>query len=77
MEWFDDLLRYALYLGAVFQLIDIGAIIFLPPKSDDDTTDADMDGQPNGKEASDIQEERVDSIAILTNKKSKKVRRRK
>ena len=77
MELFDDLLRYGLYLGAVFQLIAIGAIIFLPPKSDDGPTDAEMDGQPNGNEACDVTEERVDSISTSTNKKNKKVRRRK
>ena len=77
MELFDDLLRYGLYLGAVFQLIAIGAIIFLPPKSDDGPTDAEMDGQPYGNEASDVTEERVDSISTSTNKKNKKVRRRK
>lgn len=30
-SWFDHVLHYGLLIGAVFQIICIGAIVFLPP----------------------------------------------
>ena len=78
MELFDDLLRYGLYLGAIFQLVAIAAIIFVPPKSDD-TADLDVDTRSNGKETSDVatEKEHLDNTSAATNKKNKKIRRRK
>lgn len=76
MELFDDLLRYGLYLGAIFQLVAIAAIIFLPPKSDD-VADVEVDAQSNERETPDVTMagERADSKDA--GKKNKKVRRRK
>ena len=75
---FDDLLRYGLYLGAIFQLIAIGAIIFVPPKYAD-PTDLEMD--LNGTETSDVMTtvtaEHLENTNAAMNKKGKKVRRRK
>ena len=34
--WFDHFLHYGLFLGAIFQLICIAAIVIIPPKSDED-----------------------------------------
>jgi hypothetical protein len=34
-EWYEELLRYGLYIGAAFQLIAILAIIAFPPSSSD------------------------------------------
>ena len=36
---FDDLLHYGLVLGAVFQLIALGAIIFLPDSNQEERED--------------------------------------
>eukprot|EP00731_Ephydatia_muelleri_P012693 Em0007g3a len=76
---FDDLLRYGLYLGAIFQLIAIGAIIFVPPKYDDCTDHLEM--EPNGTEMTDVmatdKAEHPENTTAAMNKKGKKVRRRK
>lgn len=76
---FDDLLRYGLYLGAIFQLIAIGAIIFVPPKYDDCTDQLEM--EPNGTEMTDVmateKAEHPENTTAAMNKKGKKVRRRK
>lgn len=45
---FDDLLHYGLLVGAVFQLIAIGAIIFLPSAGEDDDV-------PDGKGSSEAE----------------------
>jgi hypothetical protein len=41
--WFDHFLHYGLFLGAIFQLICIAAIVIIPPKSDEDE-DSPSDG---------------------------------
>ena len=47
----DDLLHYGLLVGAVFQLIAIGAIIFLPSTAeDDDVTDGRVSSEAEGVE---------------------------
>ena len=33
-SWFDFILRYGLYAGAVFQMACIAAIVLLPPRKD-------------------------------------------
>ena len=75
---FDDLLRYGLYLGAIFQLIAIGAIIFVPPKYDDSS---DLEVELNGTETTDVmtteKAEHLENTTAVMNKKGKKVRRRK
>ena len=57
----DDLLHYGLLIGAVFQLIAIGAIIFLPSAGeDDDVTDgkgsseAELEGVQEKKRTAEI-----------------------
>lgn len=55
-EWYEQVLRYGLYLGAAFQLICILAVIISPSSdikddldNDDDSAssdDEDLDGQP-------------------------------
>ena len=45
----DDLLHYGLLVGAIFQLIAIGAIIFLPSVEENDDT-------PDGKGSSETGE---------------------
>ena len=39
-EWYEELLRYGLYIGAAFQLIAILAIIAFPPTSSDHSEDS-------------------------------------
>ena len=39
-EWYEELLRYGLYIGAAFQLIAILAIIAFPPSSSDQSEDS-------------------------------------
>lgn len=47
----DDLLHYGLLVGAVFQLIAIGAIIFLPSTGeDDDVPDGKVSSEDEGAE---------------------------
>lgn len=47
----DDLLHYGLLVGAVFQLIAIGAIIFLPSTGeDDDVPDGKVSSEAEGVE---------------------------
>ncbi|XP_023220536.1 protein MANBAL-like [Centruroides sculpturatus] len=52
----DELLRYGLFFGAIFQLICIAAVVFIPPKedgrdggdsSDDDTSTEGQTHQPS------------------------------
>ncbi|KAL3254619.1 hypothetical protein MRX96_054147 [Rhipicephalus microplus] len=33
-ELVDELLRYGLFLGAIFQLVCIAAVVFVPPKEE-------------------------------------------
>jgi hypothetical protein len=33
-SWFDCILRYGLYAGAIFQIACIAAIVLLPPRKD-------------------------------------------
>lgn len=42
----DDLLRYGLFIGAIFQMICIAAVIFIPPKDEgrDGGDSSDEDG---------------------------------
>ena len=71
---FDDLLRYGLYLGAIFQLIAIRAIIFVPPKYDNCT---DYEVEPNGMETTDVmateKAEHSENTTAAMNKKGKKL----
>ncbi len=34
-EWYEQLLRYGLYVGAAFQLVCILAVVVFPPSSSD------------------------------------------
>jgi hypothetical protein len=36
-EWYEQLLRYGLYVGAAFQLVCILAVVVFPPSSSDQT----------------------------------------
>ena len=54
--WFDHFLHYALFLGAIFQLVCIAAIVIIPPKSDEEDapTESDHEGAAtNGKRGQD------------------------
>lgn len=46
--WFDHFLHYGLFLGAIFQLICIAAIIVIPPKSDEEEEDSPSGGEGEG-----------------------------
>ena len=76
---FDDLLRHGLYFGTIFQLIVIGAIIFVPPKYDDCTDHLEV--EPNGTDTTDVmateKAEHPENTTAIINKNRKKVRRRK
>ena len=48
--WWDNILHYGLLVGAFFQLIAIAAIVFLPPKSDEE-------GEGEEKEGDEVREE--------------------
>ena len=56
--WFDHVLHYALFLGAIFQLVCIAAIFVLPDKSDEEETVGDSNqeggGNGDGKKAQDM-----------------------
>ena len=54
--WFDQVLHYALFVGAIFQLICIAAIVLIPPKSEDEESSEGSDqeeGGTNGKRTQD------------------------
>lgn len=48
--WWDQFLHYGLLLGAVFQLIAIAAIVFLPPASEEDEGEREKDGEESRDE---------------------------
>lgn len=55
--WFDHFLHYGLFLGAIFQLICIAAIVIIPPKSDeeeDGETEGEGGGRTDGKKGQDV-----------------------
>ncbi|XP_027216728.1 protein anon-73B1 [Penaeus vannamei] len=46
---FDEVLKYGLFLGAIFQLVCIGAVIFVPSRDDKrDGDSSDDDGSDHG-----------------------------
>ncbi|KAH9379460.1 protein MANBAL [Haemaphysalis longicornis] len=49
-ELVDELLRYGLFLGAIFQLVCIAAVVFVPPKEEgkDVGDSSDEDGPAEG-----------------------------
>ena len=46
--WFDHFLHYGLFLGAIFQLVCIAAIVVIPPKSDEEEEDSPSGGEGEG-----------------------------
>ena len=55
---FDQVLHYALFIGAIFQLICIAAIVVIPPKSEEEESssegsDQEGTGGTNGKKSQD------------------------
>ena len=46
--WFDHFLHYGLFLGAIFQLVCIAAIVIIPPKSDEEEEDSPSGGEGEG-----------------------------
>ena len=58
--WFDHFLHYGLFLGAIFQLICIAAIVIIPPKSDEEEdspggeTEGEGGGGTDGKKGQDM-----------------------
>ena len=58
--WFDHFLHYGLFLGAIFQLICIAAIVIIPPKSDEEEalpggeTAGEEGGGTDGKKGQDV-----------------------
>ncbi|XP_076029605.1 protein MANBAL [Oratosquilla oratoria] len=48
-DMFDEVLKYGLFLGAIFQLVCIGAVIFVPSRDDKkDGDSSDDDGSEHG-----------------------------
>ncbi|GIX99372.1 uncharacterized protein CEXT_715131 [Caerostris extrusa] len=49
-DFVDELLRYGLFFSAIFQLICIAAVIFIPPREEsrDGGDSSDEDGLPDG-----------------------------
>ncbi|KAL7643721.1 UNVERIFIED_CONTAM: hypothetical protein RMT77_005727 [Armadillidium vulgare] len=46
---FDEFLKYGLFLGAIFQIVCIGAVVFIPGKDDrKDGDSSDEDGSDHG-----------------------------
>jgi len=73
-DMMDTFLRYGLFLGAVFQLICIGAVIIMPDSSEaapDTTNDSDSDEA----QTSDQESPQVSPTRHLRTKREKRKRR--
>lgn len=46
--WFDHFLHYGLFLGAIFQLVCIAAIVVIPPTESDEGEDSPSGGEGEG-----------------------------
>ena len=71
----DEVLRYGLFLGAIFQIIAIAAIVIIPPK--ETTQDVDHRDEGNLKDKSSIkqenkQQQNVSSVRKRTKDKKKR-----
>lgn len=69
----DEVLRYGLFLGAIFQIIAIAAIVVIPPKETKDVDDRD-EGSIKDKGA--IKQENKQQIVSSARKRTKDRKRR-
>ena len=67
----DEVLRYGLFLGAIFQIIAIAAIVVIPPKETKDVDDRD---EGSIKDKGSIKQERQIPSSVRKRTKDKKRR---
>ena len=69
----DEVLRYGLFLGAIFQIIAIAAIVVIPPKESKDVDDRD---EGSIKDKGGIKQENKQQIVSSVRKRTKDKKRR-
>jgi len=55
--FFDEVLRYGLFLGAIFQIIAIAAIVVIPPKDKQDADEHEETAEESAKSKSNSKQE--------------------
>lgn len=56
-EWYEVYIRYALYFGAIFQLVCILAVIFIPAEKADSALKGDLDEDDEEEDLQDQQQQ--------------------
>jgi len=72
----DEVLRYGLFLGAIFQIIAIAAIVVIPPKETQDADDRgeNVDGTSKDKGGTKLENKQQTVTSVRKRTKDKKKR---